>query len=130
LLSDESQKESHQGLYRYWDNEETMSEWVSQVIGSQSVQTGMDKSRTEATPGIGLSQEVTEVSTALESELRGAIAENKETEHFPKTLIEALTEREVDNNTVSRIASELALSQAIEKALYARRALLTGKYEV
>ena len=130
LLSDESQKESHQGLYRYWDSEETMSEWVSQVIGSQSVQTGMDKSRTEATPGIGLSQEVTEVSTALESELRGAIAENKETEHFPKTLIEALTEREVDNNTVSRIASELALSQAIEKALYARRALLTGKYEV
>ncbi|MFA0603103.1 integrating conjugative element protein, partial [Vibrio sp. 10N.222.49.E4] len=46
LLSDESQKESHQGLYRYWDSEETMSEWVSQVIGSQSVQTGMDKSRT------------------------------------------------------------------------------------
>ncbi|WP_258106082.1 hypothetical protein [Vibrio jasicida] len=107
-----------------------MSEWVSHVIGSQSVQTGMDKSDTDATPGIGLSQEVTQQSAGLEDELRQAISDQQETDHFPQTLVDALSERKVDDHTLSRIASELALSHAIEKALYARRALLTGKYEV
>ncbi|MDF4647549.1 integrating conjugative element protein, partial [Vibrio parahaemolyticus] len=48
LLTDEEQKEAHQGLYQYWDDEEAMSDWVSNVIGSQSIQTGMDKSQTES----------------------------------------------------------------------------------
>ena len=130
LLSDEEQKENGQGLYQYWDSEEAMSEWVSHVIGSQSVQTGMDKSDTDATPGIGLSQEVTQQSAGLEDELRHAISDQQETDHFPQTLVDALSERKVNDHTLSRIASELALSHAIEKALYARRALLTGKYEV
>ncbi|MFW0917108.1 integrating conjugative element protein [Vibrio parahaemolyticus] len=130
LLTDDEQKEAHQGLYQYWDDEEAMSDWVSSVIGSQSIQTGMDKSQTESTPGIGLSQEVTTEGMALESELRQALTDHTETEHFPFTLISALGEGKVDDNTLSRIASELALSHTIEKALYARRALLSGKYEV
>ncbi|HBC3949124.1 TPA: integrating conjugative element protein [Vibrio parahaemolyticus] len=130
LLTDEEQKEAHQGLYQYWDDEEAMSDWVSNVIGSQSIQTGMDKSQTESTPGIGLSQEVTTEGMALESELRQALTDHTETEHFPFALISALGEGKVDDNTLSRIASELALSHTIEKALYARRALLSGKYEV
>lgn len=130
LLTDDEQKEARQGLYQYWDDEEAMSDWVSNVIGSQSIQTGMDKSQTESTPGIGLSQEVTTEGMALESELRQALTDHTETEHFPFTLISALGEGKVDDNTLSRIASELALSHTIEKALYARRALLSGKYEV
>lgn len=130
LLTDEEQKEAHQGLYQYWDDEEAMSDWVSSVIGSQSIQTGMDKSQTESTPGIGLSQEVTTEGMALESELRQALTDHTETEHFPFALVSALGEGKVDDNTLSRIASELALSHTIEKALYARRALLSGKYEV
>ncbi|HHC7399570.1 TPA: integrating conjugative element protein [Vibrio parahaemolyticus] len=130
LLTDEEQKEAHQGLYQYWDDEEAMSEWVSNVIGSQTIQTGMDKSQTESTPGIGLSQEVTTEGMTLESELRQALVSHQETEHFPSALISALGEGKVDDNTLSRIASELALSHTIEKALYARRALLSGKYEV
>ncbi|HAV1415150.1 integrating conjugative element protein [Vibrio parahaemolyticus] len=130
LLTDDEQKEAHQGLYQYWDDEEAMSDWVSNVIGSQSIQTGMDKSQTESTPGIGLSQEVTTEGMALESELRQALLDDMETSHFPRVLLDALKERQVDDNTLSRIASELALSHTIEKALYARRALLSGKYEV
>lgn len=130
LLTDDEQKAQHLGLYRYWDDESAMSDWVSHVIGSQSVQTGMDKSKTGATPGIGLSQEVTIESFALENELREAIEGNQGTEHYPMSLIKALKERKVDDYTLSRIASELSLSHAIEKALYARRALLSGKYEV
>lgn len=130
LLTDDEQKAQHLGLYRYWDDEKAMSDWVSHVIGSQSVQTGMDKSKTSATPGIGLSQEVTIESFALENELREALLNETETEHFPQTLVDAMKERKVDDYTLSRIASELALSHAIEKALYARRTLLSGKYEV
>ncbi len=130
MLSQRSQKAKKEGLYRYWDSQTDMSEWVTGVIGSQSVQTGVDKSKTGATPGIGLSQEVSKHSQKLELELRDAVTEQKETSHFPKALIEALKESQVDKNTLSRIASELALSHAIEKALYARRTLLTGKYEV
>lgn len=130
LLTDEEQKEAHQGLYQYWDDEEAMSDWVTAVIGSQTIQTGMDKSQTESTPGIGLSQEVTTEGIALESELRQALLDDVETPHFPRVLLDALKERQVDDNTLSRISSELALSHTIEKALYARRALLSGKYEV
>ncbi|EOV0875635.1 integrating conjugative element protein [Vibrio parahaemolyticus] len=130
LLTDEEQKEAHQGLYQYWDDEEAMSEWVTNVIGSQTIQTGMDKSQTESTPGIGLSQEVTTEGMTLESELRQALLDDVETPHFPRVLLDALKERQVDDNTLSRISSELALSHTIEKALYARRALLSGKYEV
>ncbi|HBC3474112.1 TPA: integrating conjugative element protein [Vibrio parahaemolyticus] len=130
LLTDEEQKEARQGLYQYWDDKEAMSDWVSNVIGSQTIQTGMDKSQTESTPGIGLSQEVTTEGMALESELRQALLDDVETAHFPRVLLDALKERQVDDNTLSRISSELALSHTIEKALYARRALLSGKYEV
>lgn len=130
LLTDAEQKEAHQGLYQYWDDEEAMSDWVSNVIGSQTIQTGMDKSQTESTPGIGLSQEVTTEGMTLESELRQALLDDVETTHFPRVLLDALKERQVDDNTLSRISSELALSHTIEKALYARRALLSGKYEV
>ncbi len=130
LLSDESQKANKQGLYRYWDNADDMSTWLTTVIGSQSVQTGMDKSQTSATPGVGLNFEVVNHTQTLEEELRVAIASRQESQHYPKLLLDALAERKVDDNTIARIASELALAHTIEKALYARRALLTGQYEV
>lgn len=130
LLSTSEQKANKQGLYRYWNSAEEMSEWLTNVIGSQSVQTGMDKSQSAATPGVGLTFEMVKSSTELEEELRQALINRQNTRHFPKLLIDALAERKVDDNIIARIASELALSHAVEKALYARRALLTGQYEV
>ncbi len=130
LLSDDTQKSNKQGMYRYWDDADDMSEWLTKVIGSQSIQTGQDKSLSDATPGVGLSFEVVNRSETLETELREALSSGEASEHYPEQLVDALNERKVDDNTIARIASELALSHSIEKALYARRALLTGQYEV
>ncbi|MFM2588232.1 integrating conjugative element protein [Vibrio sp. TBV020] len=130
LLSTAEQKANNQGLYRYWDSAEAMSTWLTTVIGSQSVQTGMDKSLSSATPGVGLTSDVVTSSAELEKELRQALINRQDTRHYPKLLLDALAERKVDDNTIARIASELALSHTVEKALYARRALLTGQYEV
>lgn len=130
LLSTAEQKANKQGLYRYWDSAEAMSTWLTTVIGSQSVQTGMDKSQSAATPGVGLTFEMAKHADSLAELLRTAIENEQPSELFPELLIEALTEREIDDNTITRIASELAFSHTIEKALYARRTLLTGQYEV
>ena len=129
MLTEDEQKQAKQGLYRYWDSAKEMSDWLASTIGSQSVQTGMDKSQTQTTPGTGLHLDVATQSDTLETELRSALSSQTETDHFPKALIESLAERKVDDGTLSRIASELALAHTIEKALYARRALLTGQHE-
>lgn len=130
MLANDQEAKNKEGIYRYWTSAGEMSTWLTQVIGSRSVQTGMDKSKTSATAGVGLSAEVTKETLALEKELRLAIATGKESEHFPQPLIDALVDSKVDDNNMTRIASELAISHSMEKALHARRALLTGKYEV
>ena len=130
MLTNNQDAKSKEGIYRYWESSEAMSSWLTNVIGTRSTQTGMDKSKTSATAGVGLSAEVTEQTNILEKELRLAIAENKESEHFPLLLIEAMGDSQVDDANITRIASELAISHSMEKALHARRALLTGKYEV
>lgn len=129
MLTEDEQRAAKQGLYRYWGSAKEMSDWLASTIGAQSVQTGMDKSQTQTTPGTGLHLDVATQSDTLETELRGALSSQTETEYFPKALIDALAERKVDDGTLSRIASELALAHTIEKALYARRALLTGQHE-
>ncbi|WP_408741616.1 integrating conjugative element protein [Vibrio mediterranei] len=130
MLADDQQKANKEGLYRYWDNAQAMSEWVTQVIGSQSLQTGMDKTQTASTAGIGLHQDVASQTQSLNTELRQAVLNKEANDNFPIALIDALNENQVDDDTISRIASELALTHTIEKALYARRALLSGRHEV
>ncbi|MEZ9997894.1 integrating conjugative element protein [Vibrio sp. 10N.261.46.A3] len=122
--------EEKTGLYRFWDSPDALSEWVASVVGSQSVQTGVDQSQVESTAGIGLSPEVVTANTALTQELEQAITDKAESEHFPLALVTALSEGEATTGTKQRITSELALAHTIEKALMARRALLAGKQEV
>ena len=130
MLTQTQQASKKEGLYRYWDDSQDMSQWLTRVIGTRAVQTGMDKSKTSATAGVGLNSDVTTLTRELEKELRLAVQNGQESEHFPQLLVEALRDDKVDDATLVRIASELALSHSIEKALLARRALLTGKNEV
>ncbi len=118
------------GLYRFWDSPEALSDWVTTTIGSQSIQTGVDQSKVESQSGIGLSPDVAKETEALMVELNQAVLTNTASEHFPQALIEALNEGQAKDGTFQRIASELALAHTIEKALMARRALLTGQKEV
>ncbi|RJX68678.1 integrating conjugative element protein [Vibrio sinensis] len=130
MLAKNQEVKNREGIYRYWNNADEMSTWLTQVIGSRSTQTGMDKSKTSATAGIGLNAGITKQAMELEKELRLAIAKGQESPHFPQPLIDALVDSRVDDANITRIASELAISHSMEKALHARRALLTGKYEV
>ena len=130
MLTQTQEASKKEGLYRYWGNSRDMSQWLTKVIGTRAVQTGMDKSKTSATAGVGLNSDVTTLTRELEKELRLAVQNGQESEHFPQLLVEALRDNKVDDATLVRIASELALSHSIEKALLARRALLTGKNEV
>lgn len=103
---------------------------MTTTIGSQSIQTGVDQSKVESQSGIGLSPDVAKETEALMVELNQAVLTNTASEHFPQALIEALNEGQAKDGTFQRIASELALAHTIEKALMARRALLTGQKEV
>ncbi|MFA0053392.1 MULTISPECIES: integrating conjugative element protein [Vibrio] len=123
-------KAKKKGLYRFWDSPEALSDWVTTTIGSQSIQTGVDQSKVESQSGIGLSPDVAKETEVLMIELNQAVLTNTASEHFPQALIEALNEGQAKDGTFQRIASELALAHTIEKALMARRALLTGQKEV
>lgn len=132
LLTDgQTQDTDHPtGLYRFWQSPDELGDWVAQVVGSQTVQTGTDQSQTRSTAGIGLSPDVAELSKIRLDELLEAVSRNQGTVHFPAPLVEALNEQKASSYQLTRIASELALAHTIEKALLARRALLTGQQEV
>ncbi|WP_185759803.1 integrating conjugative element protein [Vibrio pectenicida] len=131
LTEGQSEDKDHPvGLYRFWHSPEELGEWVAQVVGSQTIQTGTDQSQTRSTAGIGLSPDVADLSQIRLDELLDAVSRNQGSAHFPAPLVEALNEQKASNYQLTRIASELALAHAIEKALLARRALLTGQQEV
>jgi integrating conjugative element protein (TIGR03755 family) len=124
-----------------WASPEAAAEWAVRVLGEQEHQTCEACIKTQTTPGVGLTpliQEEYETKfEALSDLVTGASTttfENLEAAgsvSLPITrgVIEALRDEPDQDILARRLASEVALSSVLEKALLLQRTLFTGRKE-
>ncbi|AWX14732.1 integrating conjugative element protein [Mergibacter septicus] len=127
-------------LCETWKNPREASEWLTEVIGDRTINTcnqcGQEKSRA----GTGLSplieKETKSVSEKLSKVLHERVPSTEDLKSvssasIPVTrgLIEALKEDPDQIVLSNRLASEIAVSRILEKAILARRTLLAGMRE-
>lgn len=129
MLTDGVSQTNKEGLYRYWDSSDAMADWLTGVIGDKVNQTGTDKTQLGAQPGIGLNAEVAKTASQLQVDVNNAVSGGNISSTFPPSLINALRNDPLRRGLSKRLVSEVALTQTIDKALQARRVLLTGKNE-
>lgn len=126
---------------RTWSSPEVAAAWAVRVLGEKEHRTCDTCTKTQTTPGVGLTpliQEEYEIKVqALQALVAGNQAlsiENLEaagTRAVPVTrgVIEALRDEPDQDLLGKRLASEVALSSVLEKALLLQRTLLTGRKE-
>lgn len=124
-----------------WTSPQQAVAWATRVLGEQKQRTCDACTKTETTPGVGLTPLIQEeYETKLEvlheliSGTRNTTFENLHdagSTSLPITrgVIEALRDEPNQDLLARRLASEVALSSVLEKALLLQRTLLTGKKE-
>ncbi|WP_238897637.1 integrating conjugative element protein [Achromobacter xylosoxidans] len=124
-----------------WTSPQAAVDWATRVLGEQEQRTCDTCTKTQTVPGVGLTpliQEEYETKlVALQELLSGA--RNTTFEHLREAgstslpitrgVIEALRDEPDQDLLARRLASEVALSSVLEKALLLQRTLLTGKKE-
>jgi len=121
-----------------------MSDWVIDVIGEEKIRTCEGCDRISARPGMGLSHQLgieqAQIATDLESLVLSndapTAAELEAVSGGPGMLIsrrvvEAIREENEHEQAVliNRLAAEMALARTMERAMIARRALISGMKE-
>ncbi|GBQ20311.1 hypothetical protein AA12717_0531 [Gluconacetobacter sacchari DSM 12717] len=124
-----------------WASPQAASDWATRVLGEREQQTCESCTKTQTTPGVGLTpviQEEYETKLkALQDLVTGAqptTTANLEaagSDALPVTrgVIEALRDEQDQDLLGQRLASEVALSSVLEKALLLQRTMLTGAQE-
>ena len=124
-----------------WTSPQQATEWATRVLGEQVQRTCDSCTKTETVPGVRLTPLIQEeYETKLEalqelvSGTRNTTFENLRaagSTSLPITrgVIEALRDEPDQDLLARRLASEVALSSVLEKALLLQRTLLTGKKE-
>ncbi|WP_413728296.1 integrating conjugative element protein [Sodalis sp. RH19] len=124
-----------------WSSPQAAADWANRVLGEREQQTCESCTKTETTPGVGLTpviqEEYEEKLQALQELVSGAkptTTENLDvagSNALPITrgVIEALRDEPDQDLLGKRLASEAALSSVLEKALLLQRTLLTGRQE-
>jgi integrating conjugative element protein (TIGR03755 family) len=124
-----------------WPSPDAAAAWAVRVLGEREQRTCEDCNKTQTTAGVGLTpliQEEYETKLkALQDLVTGAqplSVENLETagsDAMPITrgVIEALRDEQDQDVLAKRLASEVALSSVLEKALTLQRTLLAGRGE-
>jgi integrating conjugative element protein (TIGR03755 family) len=124
-----------------WASPEAAVEWATRVLGEQEHRTCEDCVKTQTTPGVGLTpliQEEYETKlTALSDLVTGASittfdnleAAGSASLPITRGVIEALRDEPDQDILARRLASEVALSSVLEKALLLQRTLLSGRKE-
>ncbi|MCH8073420.1 MAG: integrating conjugative element protein [Proteobacteria bacterium] len=127
-------------LSQIWPQPSAARDWVVDVVG-ENIVTTCDTCRKDSIPGTGLLpklfQEATTVTVALQNLVNGATPptlDNLETITAPgvaitRQVIEAIRDMPASEQSliVGRLVSEISTARTIEKALYARRLLLSGR---
>lgn len=124
-----------------WNSPQEAVDWATRVLGEQVQRTCESCTKTESTPGVGLTPMVQEEFDARWGPMQELVDGSKEpsfenlqavgSASLPVTrgLVEALRD-EPDKDILSRrLASEAALARTLEKALLLQRTLLTGRKE-
>jgi integrating conjugative element protein (TIGR03755 family) len=124
-----------------WSSPQAAADWATRVLGDQEQRTCETCTKTETVPGVGLTpliqdeynsklqalQElVTGVRPTTFDNLRQASSASLP---ITRSVIEALRDEPDQDILARRLASEVALSSVLEKALLLQRTLLTGRKE-
>lgn len=127
-----------------WDNPQAFADWLIDVVGEKKIRTceGCDKIDTKA--GMGLRHQLDIEAEQIETDLQALVASGSaptaaELESVSggpgmlvsRRVVEALREENDHERDMllSRLAGEMALSRTMERAMIARRALLSGMKE-
>lgn len=124
-----------------WDSPAAASAWAVRVLGEQEQRTCETCAKTVTTPGVGLTPLIQEEYEAKLEALQALISGSRPlsldnlqaagSASLPITrgVIEALRDEPDQDILARRLASEIALSSVLEKALLLQRTLLTGRKE-
>jgi integrating conjugative element protein (TIGR03755 family) len=127
-------------LAAIWPTPEEARDWVVDVVG-ENIVTTCDTCRKDSIPGTGLLPKLHQESEAVAEELEALVSgetpldlETLEAVTAPgiavtRQVIEAIREMPATEQglIIGRLVAEISTARTIEKALYARRLLLTGR---
>jgi len=111
-----------------WSSPAAAADWAVRVLGEQEQRTCETCNKTVTTPGVGLTPLI---QAEYETKLAALQALISGSRSLPITrgVIEALRDEPDQDILARRLASEIALSSVLEKALLLQRTLLTGRKE-
>ncbi|MCP5410122.1 MAG: integrating conjugative element protein [Chromatiaceae bacterium] len=123
-----------------WSTPTDARNWVVDVVG-ENIVTTCDTCRKDSIPGTGLLPKLHQESTAVTTDLQNLVSGttpltlvNLDDVTAPgiaitRQVIEAIREMPATEQglIISRLVSEISTARTVEKALYARRLLLTGR---
>ncbi|ACK53709.1 integrating conjugative element protein [Thauera aminoaromatica] len=124
-----------------WSSPQAASAWAIRVLGEREQRTCENCTKTQTTPGVGLTPMIQEeyetklqvlqelVTGARPTTLANLDAAGSSSLPITRGVIEALRDEPDQDLLGKRLASEAALSSVLEKALLLQRTLLTGKKE-
>ncbi|MBG6605279.1 integrating conjugative element protein [Pseudomonas aeruginosa] len=124
-----------------WASPQAAADWATRVLGEREQRTCENCTKTQTTPGVGLTPMIQEeyetklqalqelVTGARPTTLANLDAAGSSSLPITRGVIEALRDEPDQDVLGRRLASEAALSSVLEKALLLQRTLLTGKKE-
>ena len=124
-----------------WPSPQAAVEWATRVLGEREQRTCESCTKTATVPGVGLTPLIHEEYETKLQALQELIAGSRNTTFenlrtagstslpITRGVIEALRDEPDQDILARRLASEVALSSVLEKALLLQRTLLTGKKE-
>nr|WP_270955566.1 integrating conjugative element protein [Burkholderia pseudomallei] len=124
-----------------WSSPDAAAKWATRVLGEQEARTCDDCTSAQTTPGVGLTPLIQEeydtklqalqdlVTGAKPTTLANLEAAGSDALPVTRGVVEALRDEPDQLLLMQRLASEVALSSILEKALLLQRTLLTGSQE-
>ncbi|MBG5706265.1 integrating conjugative element protein [Pseudomonas aeruginosa] len=124
-----------------WSSPQAAADWATRVLGEREQRTCENCTKTQTTPGVGLTPMIQEeyetklqalqelVTGARPTTLANLDAAGSSSLPITRGVIEALRDEPDQDVLGRRLASEAALASVLEKALLLQRTLLTGKKE-
>jgi integrating conjugative element protein (TIGR03755 family) len=124
-----------------WSSPQAAETWATRVLGEREHQTCDNCTKTQSKPGVGLTPLIQEEYDAklqtIEALIKGAkptsaenlVAASSNSLPVTRGVIEALRDEPDQEILARRLASEVALSSVLEKALLLQRTLMTGRKE-
>ena len=127
-----------------WDDPQAFATWLIDVVGEKTIRTCESCNKIDAKAGMGLAHQLDIESEQIAADLQGLVASGAPPTAdeldaisggpgllVSRRVIEALREENDYERDVliTRLAAEMALSRTMERAMIARRALLSGMRE-